>query len=150
MLFWLHNYNWIFSKGYQVVMKGYYRLHVNHCNKLIYAKCLHTSKSYLLSSLLLAFICLSLSVFFFISPFRRLVAYSLFNHFTLASLTNLTLFIFSHIQAVHPTHFKILLVLPVPAFKSCHFLSVPEDRNPHPNIFIYNSMSSSPQNVFGG
>lgn len=88
-------------------------------------------------------------VLFFVFS-RHLVAYSFFNHFTLASLTNLTLFIFSHIQAVHPTHFRILLFLPVPVFKSCHFLSVPKDKNPHPNVFIYNGVSSSPQNVLGG
>ena len=58
-----------------------------------------------------------------------------FNHFTLASLTNLTLF-FSHIQAVHPTHFNILLFLPVPVLKSCHFLSVPKAKN-----FILTSLS---------
>lgn len=106
-------------------------------------------KQKLSANLSLAFICLSLSVFFFFFSSCHLVAYSFFNHFTLASLTNLTLFIFSHIQAVHPTHFKILLFLPVPVFKSCHFLSVPEDKTPHPNIFVYNSVSSS-QNLFGG
>lgn len=36
------------------------------------------------------------------------------------------LFFLSHIQAVHPKHFKILLFLPVPVLKNCHFLSVPE------------------------
>lgn len=60
-------------------------------------------------------------------------------------------FFCSHIQAVHPTHFKILLFLPVPVLKSCHFLSVPEAKKPHPNIFIYSNMfSHSTPNLFCG
>lgn len=55
------------------------------------------------------------SFFFFL---HHLVACSFFNHFTLASLSNLTLFFFSHIQAVHPKHFKILLFLPVLVLKA--------------------------------
>lgn len=91
-------------------------------------------------------------LFFFFS--HHLVACSFFNHFTLASLTNLTLFFFffvSHIQAVHSTHFKILLFLPVPVLKSCHFLSGPKAKKPHPNIYIHSNMfSSSTQNLFCG
>lgn len=85
--------------------------------------------------------------FFFFSPFGGMF---IFQSLYLGIIIKpYSFFFLSHIQAVHPKHFKILLFLPVLVLKSCHFLSVPEAKKPHPNIFIYSNMfSSSAQNVF--
>lgn len=99
----------------------------------------------------LSFLCsaarLYLCSFFSLSPFGGMFIFqSLY-----LGITNkpYSFFFFSHNQAAHPKHFKILLFLPVPILKSCHFLLVPEAKKHFPNIFICsNVVSSAAQNLF--
>ena len=91
-----------------------------------------------LSAILSSF-CVHLSflicVLFFLSPFGGMFVFQSLN----LGITSQPYSFFTHIQAVYSTHFKILLFLPVPVLKSCHFLSVPEAKT-----LILTSLSAAP------
>jgi hypothetical protein len=74
----------------------------------------------------------------------QLVACSFFNHLGITYKPWSSFF--SHIQAVHPTHFKILLFLPVPVLKSCQFLCILKPKNLI--IISLSTAKCSPHNFF--
>ena len=115
--------------------KVHHRRHINYQRKLIMPSACSQAKVichpiFFLCSSIFSYLCS-----FFLSPFGGMFIFqSLYR-----GITNQPYSFFTHIQAVHSTHFKILLFLPDPVLKSCHFLSVSEAK-----ILILTSLSAAP------